>query len=218
MSNEKKTNKRKLLFRYLILAACILVIAAVTVITVCAVNDWFRPQISIDSGETNKPSKPDDTDKPDKPVDPDDTDKPANTEDTAVNPVSNMDVTHVFEFQVNESLSGAWLFHTGLDMAANVGDGVVASLDGTVEDITPNDKLEGTTVTLVHEGGIKTKYRFIDVKEGLKKGDKVKRGDRIGTVSEPCGNEYKQGAHLHFEVEKNGKPVDPAEFLGLNDK
>ncbi len=208
MSEQKKTHKRKILFRYLILAACILLIAAITVITVCAVNDWFRPQISVNSGDV----------KPVDPVDPVDPDKPTDTDATAVSPVSNMDVTNVFDFHRSESLCGAWFYHTGIDMAANVGDKIVACLDGTVESIVVEDKLDATTVTLVHEGGIKTRYMFINVKEGLKKGDKVKRGEQIGTVAEPTGKEYKQGAHLHFEVEKNGEFIDPAEFLNIADK
>ena len=211
MSNEKKTHKRKVLFRYLILAACILLIAAVTVITVCAVNDWFRPQISI-GGEVNKPSNPVEPDKPDQP------DQPTHVDNTAATPVGNINVTEVFDFHRSESLMGAWFFHTGIDMAANVGDKIVASLDGTVESITVDDKLDATAITLVHEGGVKTTYKFINVKEGLKKGDKVKRGEQIGTVAEPSGSEFKKGAHLHFEVEKNGKPVDPAEFLELDNK
>ena len=210
MSQEKKTHKRKLLFRYLILAACILLIAAITVITVCAVNDWFRPQLSADSGNT-KPVDP-------IPDDPDNPDKPTDTTVTAASPVSNMDVIKEYGFALDVSLSNQWNYHIGMDMAAKVGDKVVACLDGTIEDITVDNRVTGTTVTIAHEGGVVTIYRFIDVKEGLKKGDTVKRGDQIGTVSEPCGNEFKQGAHLHFEVKKNGKNIDPAEFLDIENK
>ncbi len=207
MSQEKKTHKRKNLFRYLILAACILLIAAITVITVCAVNDWFQPQLSADSG-INKPVDPDK---------PDDPDNPTDVTVTAANPVTNMDVTRDYDFGLDVSLSNSYRFHEAYDMSAKVGDKVVASLDGTVEDIT-TDLSTGTTVTIVHEGGIKTRYRYIDVKEGLKKGDKVKRGDQIGTVAKPSGEEFKQDPHLHFEVEKNGKLIDPAEFLDIADK
>lgn len=207
MSQEKKTHKRKILFRYLILAACILLIAAITVITVCAVNDWFRPQLTADSG-VNKPVDPV----------PDDPDKPTDVDVTAVNPVSTMDVSREYTFGKDVTLSGSYRYHIGLDMAAKVGDKVVACLDGTVEDITVGDVTNGNTVTISHEGGTVTIYRYIDVKEGLKKGDKVKRGEQIGTISEPCGKEKKQGAHLHFEVKKNGKNIDPAEFLEIADK
>lgn len=211
MSQEKKTHKRKVLFRYLILAACILLIAAITVITVCAVNDWFRPQLTADSGIT----KPVDPIEPNDPVEPD---KPTDTTVTAANPVSNLEVTRDYSFGRDVTLSGSFRFHTAMDMAAKVGDKVVACLDGTIEEITVNNKLTATTVTIAHEGGVKTRYRFINVKEGLKKGDKVKRGDQIGTVAEPTGNEFKQGPHLHFEVEKNGKLIDPADFLEIADK
>ncbi len=207
MSQEKKTHKRKNLFRYLILAACILLIAAITVITVCAVNDWFQPQLSADSG-INKPVDPDK---------PDDPDNPTDVTVTAANPVTNMDVTRDYDFGLDVSLSNSYRFHEAYDMSAKVGDKVVASLDGTVEDIT-TDLSTGTAVTIVHESGIKTRYRYIDVKEGLKKGDKVKCGDQTGTVSKPSGEEFKQDPHLHFEVEKNGKLIDPAEFLDIADK
>lgn len=208
MSQEKKTHKRKILFRYLILAACILLIAAITVITVCAVNDWFQPQLTADTG-TNKPVDP---------VDPDNPDKPTDTTVTAANPVSNMDVMREYKWGYDVTLSGSYRQHFGLDMAAKVGDKVVACLDGTVESVTLGHVTEGNTVTISHEGGVVTVYRYIDVKEGLKKGDKVKRGEQIGTVSEPCGKEKKQGAHLHFEVLKNGKNINPAEFLDIADK
>lgn len=206
MSQEKKkTPKRKVLFRYLILAACILLIAAITVITVCAVNDWFQPRLSEVSTPVN-------------PVDPDDDNKPTDTPVTAANPMSVMDVNRDYAFNLDVTLCGSYRYHMGMDMAGNVGDKVVVCLDGTIEDITVGNKTKGTTVTVSHEGGIVTIYRFIDVKEGLKKGDKVKRGDQIGTIAEPNGNEFKQGPHLHFEVKKNGKNIDPAEFLEIENK
>lgn len=227
MSEEKKTRKKKLLFRYLILAACILVVAAVTVTVVFAANDWFRSDITLDN--VNKPTAPDDTKDPDDPVspvepdNPDDGNKPAEpdkptvTETTFALPVSNMNVINVFDFGKDVSL-GHWHFHTGLDMAASAGSAVVACLDGTVDEVVIDDKLDGTTVTIQHENGLKTVYSYIDIKEGLKKGDKIKRGEQIGTVSEPEGAEFKQEAHLHFEVIENGEKKDPAIFLDIAEK
>jgi murein DD-endopeptidase MepM/ murein hydrolase activator NlpD len=46
----------------------------------------------------------------------------------------------------------------------------------------------------------------------------VEKGDQIATVAEASGNEYKDGAHLHFEVLQNGKSVDPAKHLALEEK
>lgn len=227
MSEEKKTRKKKLLFRYLILAACILVVAAITVTVVFAANDWFRNDITIDDViDKPKPDDPGNTDNPDDNKDPDDDkdpddnkdpDKPTGTDTTFALPVTNMNVINTFDFGKDVTL-GHWHFHTGLDMAAEVGAAVVACLDGTVEEVVIDDKLDGTTVTIQHENGLKTVYSYIDVKEGLKKGDSVKRGEQIGTVSEPEGAEFKQEAHLHFEVIENGEKKDPATFLDIAEK
>ena len=54
--------------------------------------------------------------------------------------------------------------------------------------------------------------------DGLKAGDKVEKGQVIATVAEANGNEYKDGAHLHFEVHKDGTSVDPASYLTLEEK
>lgn len=218
MSQEKKnSNKRKLLIRYLILAACILVIAAVTVTTVFAVNDWFRHDITID---TNNPNEPDDPNKPGTPGNPDDPkepDEPTITETSFALPVTNVNLINVFDFGQDASL-GHWHFHTGVDMAAAAGTEVFACLDGTVESITLKDELDGNSVTIAHDNGLKTVYTYIEVTSGLKKGDKVKRGDKLGTVSEPTGMEYKQEAHLHFEVIENGECADPVKFLDIAEK
>ncbi|MDE7162509.1 MAG: M23 family metallopeptidase [Clostridia bacterium] len=227
MSEEKKTRKKKLLFRYLILAACILVVAAITVTVVFAANDWFRSDITIDDVlDKPKPSNPGNTDNPgntedpghtEDPGKPNEPDKPTGNETTFALPVSNPNVINVFDFGKDVSL-GHWHFHTGLDMAATAGTAVVACLDGTVSDIVVDDKLDGTTVTIQHANGLKTVYSYIDLKEGLKKGDNIKRGDQIGTVSEPEGAEFKQEAHLHFEVIENGEKKDPAKFLDIAEK
>jgi len=83
-----------------------------------------------------------------------------------------------------------------------------------VESITTGSVLDGTVITLSHENGIKTSYTFVDVKEGLAVGDNVARGDVIATIAEPDGSEYKDGAHLHFEVFKNVCSI--AKILGTS--
>ena len=218
MSQEKKTtNKRKLLIRYLILAACILVIAAVTVTTVFAVNDWFRDDITIDTNNPNNPDKPDEPNKPVEPDKPDEPDKPTINDNTFAKPVSEINLINVFEWGQDISL-GNWHFHTGVDMAAAAGTDVFAALDGTVESVTLGDHLDGNSITVAHANGLKTVYTFIELKDGLQKGDAVKRGDKLGTVAEPTGSEFKQEAHLHFEVIENGKCTDPVKFLDIADK
>ena len=211
MSQEKNTNKKKLLTYYIILGACILLIAAVTVTVIFAVrgnDDSFQ----IDNGNT-----PSDDDQQ---GDDDDDDQPSDDVSSAyefISPVATLDVTNDYTFYYNQTLD-CYHYHTGLDMAAEAGTEVLACVDGTVESITLGDLLDGNKIVLSHADGVKTSYYFIDVAEGLEVGDEVKRGDVIGTVAEPTGSEYKDGAHLHFEVSKNGELADPNEYLDISEK
>lgn len=231
MNEEKKKNKKKVLTFYLVLAACILVIAAITVTTIFAVNDWGQSDIVIDNGNDNTTvidsgdtdnSADDGSDTADAPtVTPDDSsdggDEPVSTDDTFAMPVTNVNLVTSYEFGKDVTL-GHYHFHTGLDLAADAGTEVMACLDGTVTAITEADGLDGATVTLSHDDGLTTVYTFVDKVEGLEVGDSVKRGEVIGTVSEACGKEYKVGAHLHFEVFKNGELTDPEEYLDVSTK
>ena len=78
--------------------------------------------------------------------------------------------------------------------------------------------MTGTEITVNHVDGVKTTYRFVNVNENLTVGAEVKRGDVIATVAEATGEEYKDGAHLHFEIKKDGKTVDPATYLTFEEK
>lgn len=215
---NNKDKKKKLLTYYLILGACLLLIAAVTVTVIFAVRNADN-SFQIDGGNDSVIDGDDDDD--DQPSDGDDDgDQPS--EDVSsqyefIAPVTNMDVVNDYTFYYNKTLD-CYHYHTGLDMAAEAGTEVVACVDGTVESITVGDVLDGTKIVLSHADGVKTSYYFIDAAENLKVGDSVKRGDVIGTVAEPTGSEYKEGAHLHFEVEKNGSIVDPNEYLDIADK
>lgn len=215
MSEEKKTSKRKLLIKYLLLAACILLIAAVTVISICAANDWFRTDVNntLDNGDGNDPVVPPDDDNDD-----DDDDQQTSADTTWVAPVASVNVITLYDFTEDVTLKNCWHFHTGLDFAAAVGTPVVCCYDGTVESIVTGDELDGNTVTVKHANGVKTVYSFIEVKEGLKEGDTVKRGDTIGTVAEATGAECLLEPHIHFEVIQNGEAADPELFLDVSIK
>ena len=107
---------------------------------------------------------------------------------------------------------GVYTGHTGLDISAEEGSKVVCVYDGVVESVTTS-YLQGTTVTIDHGNGLKTVYNSIEAKEGLAAGQALKAGDEIGAVSDNNRQEYKDGAHLHFEVLKDGSKVDPEEYF-----
>lgn len=107
---------------------------------------------------------------------------------------------------------GDMRLHTGIDIAASKGTSVSACADGTVTAIELNTTF-GNVVTIDHSGGITVKYACIDNIE-IKNGDTVKAGDIIGTVS-TVPAECADKEHLHLEVLKDGKSVDPLKTLGL---
>ena len=214
--HEQKPKNKRLLTYYLILGACILIIAAVAVAVTLSLtlggNDMTiddDPDQAVDGDDDNDDETPDDGDD-------DDADDTGN-ETTFLMPVTEVDAINSYGFYHNTTLDKYYL-HTGIDFAGEAGDEVYAVLDGTVESIVSDPILTGTTITIAHENGLTTTYTFVDAAEGLEAGDTVARGDVIATVAEAMGQEYKDGAHLHFEVCLNNEPVDPETYLEITEK
>ncbi len=112
---------------------------------------------------------------------------------------------------------GVYTGHMGIDFAADAGTNVVAVYDGEIESVTTS-YLQGTTVTINHGNGLKTVYNSVEAAENLTEGKAVKKGDVIGVVSDNNRQEYKDGAHLHFEVIENGEKIDPETYLLSSEK
>ena len=132
-------------------------------------------------------------------------------------PVAAATVLNDYGFYHNKTLN-IYYEHEGLDFTAAAGTEVLAAEDGVVESIYKEDILLGTEIVIDHGNGLKTVYRFVTEAEGLKVGDEVEKGEVIATIAEANGNEYKDGAHLHFEILQDGKNVDPALHLTLEEK
>ena len=201
----KPKNKKQLTY-YLILGACILVIAAVALAVTLSLT-LRKDDIQLDNDQTQN----DDDDGGDD----DATD--TSGDNTFGMPVTAANALNEYGFYHNTTLDKYYL-HAGIDFAGEVGDEVFAALDGTVESIVTDARLMGTTITLSHANGLKTTYTFVDALEGLETGDVVEKGDVIATVAEPMGQEYKDGAHLHFEVFLNDEAVDPETYLDIDSK
>lgn len=134
-----------------------------------------------------------------------------------VSPMQTLTILNDHGFYHNSTLN-CYYEHVGVDFSAAAGTQVFATEDGVVESIYKDDILLGTQIVINHGNGLKTSYSFVTETDGLKVGASVKKGDLIATVAEPTGKEYKDGAHLHFEVFENGKSVDPALHLTLDEK
>lgn len=98
--------------------------------------------------------------------------------------------------------------HHGIDIAANSGTDIIASLDGKVID-TSYHSIYGKKVILDHGNKIQTLYGHCS-EILVKKGDKVKKGDVIAKV----GNTGRStGPHVHFELRVNGKAINPNNYI-----
>jgi murein DD-endopeptidase MepM/ murein hydrolase activator NlpD len=99
-------------------------------------------------------------------------------------------------------------------MACDKGVPVYASGDAIVEstDIGRRRVGYGKQVLLNHEFGYKTRYAHLN-EILVKEGQKVKRGQLIGTVGNTGGS---TGPHLHYEVIYMGKVVNPVNYFNKN--
>jgi murein DD-endopeptidase MepM/ murein hydrolase activator NlpD len=108
-----------------------------------------------------------------------------------------------------DPISGALNLHTGIDLRANIGTTVMASLDGIVSVVSEN-WLYGKHIIISHDNGYKTLYAHLN-SFSVKQGDRVARGRKIG---ESGNTGYSTGPHLHFGMyDRNNKLVNPLELL-----
>lgn len=112
---------------------------------------------------------------------------------------------------LEDKTTGFWQTHQGIDYQASEGTKVLAVYDGEVEDVV-NDMMDGLIITIKHDGGLKSVYKCLGDEALVSKGDKVKKGQEIGTVSSNL-TEKKDGAHLHFELYENDKLIDPTPYF-----
>lgn len=109
---------------------------------------------------------------------------------------------------------GDWRTHSGIDIAASLGDTVKAVADGRVIEVREDVKM-GVSVAIDHGEGVISIYRNLapELAEGIEVGVEVKSGDAIGTVGESALCELADEAHLHFEMTLAGAEVDPLSLL-----
>ncbi len=122
----------------------------------------------------------------------------------SISPVDRSEFVVTGEFGVRRGNSR----HQGIDLAAPIGTPVWATADGRVV-FAGKERGYGRTVLIDHGGGYQTRYAHLR-RLGTKTGKRVEKGDLIGQVGR-SGNA--NGAHLHYEVIKNGQPVNPRTYL-----
>lgn len=218
----KKENSKLLTFMrrnaiYLILTACIIAVGLSIAFMM------YRQANGItDSGSQKPPviEKPDQTDdnNDDSATTQPDNNQPVQKPVVFVMPVENFNsIAEYSDSLVWCSTLGRFQAHKAVDFFAQEGSDVFAVYDGVVESVT-SSLLQGVSVTLDHGNGLKTVYNSLADGDLVVEGQTVSAGDVIGQVSVTNRQEYKEGAHLHFEVIENGVSIDPIKYLAFEEK
>ena len=105
-----------------------------------------------------------------------------------------------------------WTTHTGIDIKADKTTVVKSVEAGTVKTIK-NDPRYGLTIIIEHENGFQTVYSNLLTSEFVVEGEKVEKGQSLGTVGNTAAFEVADEPHLHFEILKDSAQVDPSIYL-----
>jgi murein DD-endopeptidase MepM/ murein hydrolase activator NlpD len=129
----------------------------------------------------------------------------------AIQPVNNRELKRIasgFGYRIDPVYKTV-KFHAGLDFAAPQGTPIYATAEGVVKVAGNSGSGYGNHVVIGHGFGYETLYGHM-YRIKARVGQLVKRGEVIGYV----GNTGKStGPHLHYEVHKYGRPVDPIYFF-----
>ena len=122
----------------------------------------------------------------------------------SIKPANNYRVTSNFGYRLNPFPS----YHYGMDLAGKANSPIYVTADGVVRQ-TGWATGYGQAVLVDHSFGYSTLYGHLaDIR--VKKGDRVKRGQIIANMGTTGRS---TGVHLHYEVWKDGTPVNPKDYL-----
>ncbi|GAA3972404.1 M23 family metallopeptidase [Mucilaginibacter dorajii] len=119
--------------------------------------------------------------------------------------------TSFFGYRSDPFDSSSAEFHPGIDFKGKKGDEVKCTASGKIVFAGWTNGY-GNCIRIQHINDIQTVYGHLS-KIKVKVGQQVNLGDEIGLVG---STGHSTGAHLHYEVRRNGKPVNPVNFLTLN--
>ena len=109
-----------------------------------------------------------------------------------------------------DPILGTQAFHSGTDFRAPTGTPVLATADGIVVSAGWNGGY-GRMVEVRHASGHVTRYAHLS-SISVNEGETVERGDIVGKVG---SSGRSTGPHLHYEVRKGDRPVDPQGFMRI---
>ena len=128
----------------------------------------------------------------------------------SIQPVKNQDLTRIasgYGYRI-DPFTKKRRFHYGMDFSARKGTPIYATGNGTVRRADNRSSGFGKHIRIDHGFGYVSLYAHLS-KYNVRRGQKVKRGDIIGFV----GNTGRsRGPHLHYEILKDNKKINPLNF------
>ena len=144
--------------------------------------------------------------------------RPAETQEEAQEAATPITYVRPVAGSVSRSFSGDtlvysatlddWRTHNGVDIACETGSEVKAIAGGVVVDVSTEGTL-GCAVTVEHAGGFRAVYANLAEEGDLAVGDDVEAGSVVGTVGNTMYGERAEQSHLHLEVMRNERHIDP---------
>lgn len=122
-------------------------------------------------------------------------------------PVATGYISSAFGFRVHP-IKRMRAFHEGVDIATARGTPIHAVADGVVT-FSGRQRGYGNLIDLRHASGMVTRYAH-NAANLVREGERVRQGQKIATVG---ATGSATGPHVHFEVHRNGRPVDPMPYL-----
>ena len=147
------------------------------------------------------------------PAFPSETDKKTGLEDETIKKMkSNLQILHLPPLKQVTSTYGIRLdpftkklaFHAGVDFKADTGTKIEAAMDGVVK-FVGRKNMYGNAIILKHDNGYESLYGHLS-RTMVKQGQRIKQKEVIGLAGSTGRS---TGPHLHFELIKNGKKIDP---------
>ena len=128
----------------------------------------------------------------------------------AIQPVANKDLKRMasgYGMRIHPIYKTAKM-HSGMDFTAPIGTKIYATGNGIISLVEMSDRGYGNHIIINHGFSYQTLYGHMS-KIIVRPGQKINRGDLIGYVGNTGSS---TGPHLHYEVHKNGNPVNPINF------
>lgn len=109
---------------------------------------------------------------------------------------------------ISSGVTGILRVHDAADLAAEVGEKVLAMADGTVLSVKER-AASGVTILVDHGSGVQAAYAGLSLCAALQDGDAVQKGQTIGFAGAGPLDESDLEPHLHLRVTRNGAAMDP---------